>query len=168
MAPLVVRFSTADLPEHERAPILREVVGRTFVRLELEPVTGIPLHWEMVARAWPELTVTRSFCSQIRLTRTPQLMADGNDDVVLCLSPEAGQRISHLGRDCILDANTAVLLSLSDPTEATTAHLSRCTTISVPRKALTGTVPKLEDTLARELPKTEALQLLKSYIGILG
>jgi AraC-like DNA-binding protein len=104
----------------------------------------------------------------MHFARTPELIADGNDDLVLGLSQDARQRVSHLGRECVTDADTAVLMSLSDPSEATAAHLSRCTTISVPRKALLGAVPKLEDNLARELPRnSEAFQLLKSYIGIL-
>jgi AraC-like DNA-binding protein len=167
--PSILRFSTADVPAHERVPVLREWFGRTMVRLEIEQERDAPVHYELVARALPGLTVSRFFGSRVHARRTRELMADGNDDLALCLSSEAGYFVSHVGRELRSGSDEAVLLSLADPyTIATPPPMSSCVIIHVPRRTLARSVPRLEDNLGRAMPmRGEALRLLTRYIGIL-
>ena len=166
--PSILRFSTADLPPHERLPVLREVFGRMIVRLDIEPLRNARVHREVVVRALPGLAVSWIVGSQLRSRRTRELIADGNDDLTLCFSWTVGSVVRQVGREFVTTANSAHLLAMSDPFVITTPPASRTTTVRVPRKTLAATVPRLEDSFAREIAKNSAaLRLLKAYLRIL-
>jgi AraC-like DNA-binding protein len=163
--PSILRFSTAGLAANERLPVLREVFGRMIVRLDIEAPRDVPVHREVVVRALPGLTVSWIIGSQLRSRRTRELIADGNDDLILCFSQTAGSVVRQVGREFMAAANSAHLLAMSDPFAITTPPVSRTTTVRVPRKVLATTVPNLEDSFAREIPSNSAaLGLLKAYL----
>jgi hypothetical protein len=85
-----LRFSTDELPERDRLPIMREVHGRLTARIDIEPARGVPLHYRVVARALPGLTVSMFSESPQICQRTRELLADGKDDVVLVASTTVG------------------------------------------------------------------------------
>src|SRR5262245_20844003 len=94
---LVLRFSTDDVPERDRLAVTREVVGRSIARVDLEPVRDVPFHYHCVARIVPGLAVVSQSCSRMIFRRTGEYLADGNDDVVLCMTTRNGTLLSHLG-----------------------------------------------------------------------
>ena len=51
----ILRFSTDELPERDRLPIMREVHGRLCARVDIEPAPGVPLHYRVTAMALPGL-----------------------------------------------------------------------------------------------------------------
>ena len=54
--PFGLRFSSADLPQRERATVLREVFGRGICNMDIAPLTDAP-HVEMELRALPDLNI---------------------------------------------------------------------------------------------------------------
>ena len=54
----ILRFSTDELAERDRLPTMREVHGRLCARVDIEPAPGVPLHYRVIARALPGLTVS--------------------------------------------------------------------------------------------------------------
>src|SRR5215813_10112054 len=162
-----LRFSTDELPERERLPMMREVWGRLFMHLEWEPLPDTEVHLNLVARALPQLTVSTLVGSAIRSERTPALMSDGIDDIFLGMPSTAGHVASHLGREVVIAANSGLALSLADPITCTTVGSSHWKSVSIPRKVLAPLVPGLEDALQRPL-HGEAFNLLKGYVDLLG
>jgi AraC-binding-like domain len=162
------RFRTEELPERERLPFFLDVFGRKVVRQEMEPMAGSRFHVDLVMRSLPGLNVWSGAYSPMSLRRTRTLLADGNDDVALCTAPKGGTTLSHCGRDLTTRDGDAVLISRCDPIAVTRVDQAHHLGISVPRKVLAATVIGLEDALMRPVPAdTGALQLLRSYLGVL-
>jgi AraC-like DNA-binding protein len=164
----VLRFSTDELPEHDRLPIVREVYGRLTARLDIEPVRDAPLHFRIVARVLPELTIATSSKSPVISKRTRELLSDGNDDVILAVSPTAGNIVSQVGRELVTRSGDASLFSTADLMSAKTVAMPHCLNLSLRRRQLSSMVPDLEDRFMRPIPGgNAALQLLTRYVGLL-
>jgi AraC-like DNA-binding protein len=164
----LLRFSSDELPERARLPIFQETFGRAIAKVDFEPLAGTPLRVQASVRALPGLSVWIGAFSPIHGRRTRELIADGNDDVALCMCPEGGSVISQFGREVTHCGDDAVLLSCSDALSSTMVERSHHVSLSLPRKVMATMVPDLEDAFLRPVPKdTEALQLLKSYVGVL-
>jgi AraC-like DNA-binding protein len=167
---VLVHFSSKDVPERDRTAVLREVYGRTVVRLDLEPVPEVPLRFDLRAWVMPELVVSSATCSPLTVRRTPALMADGNDGVRLLKlsSCTKALHVSQLGREHATRAGEAVLLSNADGYTGHFSRMWRYLLVSVPRPVLAKLVPKLEDAFVRPIPRnSEALRLLTRYLGVL-
>src|SRR5262245_19570232 len=94
----IMQFSTDALPERERIPVLRDFFGPVVVRLDLDPLPGEPVKFDMTARASPELTIASVTGSGMRSRRTRALIADNDDGVSFCVSPTPALEIVHCGR----------------------------------------------------------------------
>jgi AraC-like DNA-binding protein len=163
----VLRFSTDDLPERDRLPMAREVYGRLMAKLDIEPARGAPLHFRVVAKVLPGLIVSSSSKSPVISKRTRELLADGNDDVILALSATAGNMVSQVGRELVTGSRDATLFSAADVTSLKTVSMPNCLNLSLRRRALACMVPGLEDRFLRPIPANDtALQLLTRYIGL--
>jgi AraC-like DNA-binding protein len=164
-----LRLSSDHMPERDRVPFFRDVFGRSIARHEIEPVPGTSFRVDVTMRALPGLKVWTGEYSALRLMRTRELLADGSDDIAFCTDPGGGTIVSQLGRELTMRGGDAVLLSGGDPMSVTTSPLSRHVGIGLSRKVLAHMVPGLEDAFLRPVPRdTEALDLLRSYIGILS
>jgi AraC-like DNA-binding protein len=162
----ILRFSTDELPERDRLPIMREVLGRLTARVDIDPAPGAPLHYRVIARAMPGLTVSMLSESPLTIRRTRELLADGSDDVVLALPPSAANRVSHLGRELSPSAGDAVLMSSADVLRVDVPSGSHAM-VTLSRRRLAPLVPGLEDKFNRPVPRdTEALQLLTRYLRL--
>jgi AraC-like DNA-binding protein len=162
----ILRFSTDELPERDRLPIMREVHGRLCARVDIEPAPGAPLHYRVIARALPGLTVSMFSESPLTIRRTRELLADGNDDVVFAVPPTAANMLSHRGRE-LSPIRDAVLLSAADVMRIDVASGSQCPMVTLSRQRLAPLVPRLEDAFMRPVPRdVEALQLLTRYVRL--
>jgi AraC-like DNA-binding protein len=163
----IMRFSTDALPERDRVPMLRDVFG-PLARLDIEPAAGKPLHFTLVARAVPDLGISTMAFSAVRAQRTRALIADGNDNCLFSCVRSPGNTIAQRGHEVAPAEGSGTLLSLADPFACTTAGgLARALCISVPRKVLAASVPRLEDGFGHAVPNSEALRMLVSYVGLL-
>jgi AraC-like DNA-binding protein len=162
----ILRFSTDELPERDRLAITREVHGRLTARIDIEPAPGVPLHYRAIAWALPELTVSKFSESPQTCRRTRELLADGNDDVVL-VAPTTASVVSHLGRELSRSAGDAVLISTADVVRIDVPSGSQGAMVTLSRRRLARLVPGLEDAFTRPVPRdAEALQLLTGYVRL--
>jgi AraC-like DNA-binding protein len=165
IAPL--RFSTNDVPERDRLAVWREVIGRQFVRLDVEPISGRPLRSEVYLRALPALRLMSGTISDHRLARTRDLITDANDDLRLEVRYDSGETITQRGREVVLAKGDATLVSCADLMTAVQSP-GRFLGLHIPRAALATLVPNLEDAVMRPIPRdTLALRLLIGYVGVL-
>ena len=154
------------MPERDRLAIMREVHGRLTARVDIEPAPGVPLHYRVIARALPGLTVSMFSESALTIRRTRELLADGNDDVVFAVPPTAANMLSHRGRE-LSPIGDAVLLSTADVLRIDVASGSRGLMVTLSRQRLASLAPGLEDAFMRPVPRdTEALQLLSRYVRL--
>ena len=164
----MLRFSTDELPERERLLMFQEIFGRAITKVDFEPVAGTHLRVQATVRAIPGLGAWIGAFSPLHGRRTHGLIADGNDDVALCMCPEGGSIISQLGRELTHQGGDAVLLSNSDVLSSTMVHRSHHVSLSLSRKVMRTMVADLEDAFMRPVPKnSEPLRLLKGYLDVL-
>ena len=167
--PPLLRFSSETLPPRDRFAICREVLGKRTLRVDIEQIGDSPFYIECEVRQIPGLVIDtgRIGCSYLR--RTPSLISDGNDNVLLGINRSGTSMISHLGREVTLRAADAVLLSCGDVGAVFRPQPTSHFGIHVPRAALRARVSNVEDALARSLPHhSEALRLLKNYIDVVN
>ena len=82
------RLSTDDLPERDRLAAWREFYGRKFLRLEHEPLCEDAFRLVLALRQLPGLGLVSVDFSPLRVGRTRDLIADGNDGVTASASTD--------------------------------------------------------------------------------
>jgi AraC-like DNA-binding protein len=170
-----LRFSTENVAPAERLPTWYEVFDRSVSRRELSPFSKDPFHMQVTVSNLQDATGNNGVCVQrmvfttgFAARRTRDLLADGNDDVILYIHQCGRRSVSQLGREVTAEPGGAVLSSNAEASTTVVPDPSRFACIAVPRKPLMALVPNLDDLLVRPLP-TEAgvLQLLQNYLTVL-
>jgi len=161
-----IHFSTAHLPERDRIAIWREVLGRSVLRLDIEPLPEVPFFAEVKLQTSAGFAIASLAASGTRERRTRELVADGNDVYGLALNLSGPFVASHRGRDATLGRGDALLVSSAETGTFTRPILGRSMALAVPRAALTALVPNADDGLGKLIPANrEALKLLTAYLG---
>jgi len=157
------QFSTNTLPEQKRVPFWREVFGREVVRTDIASRSSDPFNAKAVLRAMPGLRSTSFVSTPAHLERSKNMVADGDDAVVLLVSSRGTLAASQRGRDVSLRSGDATLLLHSEPSAVTHAQI-RFQGFIIPRAPVAALVTNIEDAAMRPVPHTnETLRLLVSY-----
>ena len=159
-----VRFSTADLPDRDRVALWREHYGHTIFRAEVQPVCDASFQAAVISRALPQLHLLSGALSAVRIERTREFLADGNNDVALVIN-RAG-RISAVarGREVALREGDAVLVSSGEMSTFDRSTRGGSFSIRIPHSVLSPLVVDLDDAVMRPIPRrASALKLLASY-----
>lgn len=137
--------------------------------MEVAPLPDRPLHVGLAGRVMPELVILRGVNGGLRLERTPELLADGNDDLHLPLTA-SGVSIVHLrGREAVVGDGDTILVTGADRGSVIYPGPVRYTSLSMPRTALAPLIPRLDEAIMRHIPRDNgALQLLRSYVRMLN
>jgi AraC-like DNA-binding protein len=164
-----VRFSTADLPEKNRVATWREQYGHTVLRVDIEPDDDASYEASVASRALPGLKLMAGRFLAGRVTRTREMIADGNDDLYLFVNRRGDVTVSARGRELALGENDAVLTSSG---EVTVFHrrssLGECIATRIPYAMLSPMVVDVDDVIMRRIPQnTAALKLLTGYANAL-
>ncbi|SDR47892.1 AraC-binding-like domain-containing protein [Rhizobiales bacterium GAS113] len=158
------RFTGEDLRQPKVMAVWREVVGRAMAKLDLSALPDRPLHSEAVVRMLPGLDIAASVSSGMRMERTRNLLADGDDDVALMICTQGAAMMSQRAREATLARGDAVLMTNGELGQITYPSLARMICVRMPREALAPMVPDLDDALLRPIRRDgEALRLLTSY-----
>jgi AraC-like DNA-binding protein len=159
-------FSTDHLPERDRLAGLREILGRKMSRLEFEPLTPA-FHADVELRAWDSVGIASIDHSLMRVSRTRELLADGEDALVFSI-PSGGGFASQLGREVTMEPGDAVLGSNADVgTFTCSSHDRKSLLIRLSRRELLPLIADFDTALMKRMPgSTSALRLLTRYVGI--
>lgn len=158
-----VRLSTAWFPERDGLPAWLDFYGPRFLRLEIEPTPDTPFYADVTVRSVPAIKLVSAVMSPARLSRTPALLVDDNDDVVLLLSSSVGLT-SQRGRELSYGVGDADALSAGEAGTTVWPSTSRHLCVHITRAALAPLVPDLDDAVVRRIPfNSKPLQYLLSY-----
>lgn len=90
-------FCADDIPEHYRDEFIRDFYGRIQMRLHIKPHEGHSLKFSAATLILPDIACSRGAVSPMTWQRTQDLMADGNDDIILSWN-SGGYRLDVPGR----------------------------------------------------------------------
>lgn len=161
----LMKFSSAGLPERERATILREMFGRGICNMELIPLTDAP-EVDAELKAMSGLNVMWGHNSPHRMEIDPSLN-DGGDMFMMSMF-ENGMRVRHKADELDIETGSALIVSTEQRLAAECASACRHITLRLEHDKLSRLVPKAERFLVRAFPTDRgALQLLKGYLRLL-
>jgi AraC-like DNA-binding protein len=165
----IVRFSTDDLPEKDRAAIWREHFGPSVFKVEIEPPPpDTPLKVDMAARSLPGLQLLSGLYTPGRMIRTRRLIADdGNDDFVLRINTSGSVNVSAAGRELEYRCG-AILTNAAEASVLDRPTFGGSTVVRIPRSILSPLVIGIDDIAMRPIPaETDTLKLLIGYANAL-
>jgi hypothetical protein len=137
----IVRFSTDDLPEKDRAAIWCEHFAPSVFKVEVEPPPpDTPLHVDMTARSLPGLQLLSGLYTPGRMLRTRRLIADdGNDDFILRINTSGHVIVSAAGRE-VDHGCGAILTNAAEASLLDRPTFGGSTVVRIPRSILSPLV----------------------------
>jgi AraC-like DNA-binding protein len=164
----IVTFSTGDFAVGDRVASVRDMIGREFLRIDIEPLPDRPFHVEGTLRTLPGVRMLSTYTLGLRMQRTKELTADGNDCLYLAVMSVGVGIVKRNDQEITLEHGDATLLSAAEPLSLLCPAMSRSVLISVPSAALALLVADIGNAIMRPIPRgTEALKLLAAYVGFL-
>jgi AraC-like DNA-binding protein len=162
----VVEFSTKQIPEPDRIALWREHYGHVMLRVDIEPDPGTVFEAHNRTLSLPGLQLMDASSSPVRVARSGQYLADGNDDVVLAINQRGAALFESAGRRQSLRAGEAIILSCGEAASFRRVDLGKSVTLRVPRATLESSAVSIDEALMRPIPANcGALRLLEDYTG---
>src|SRR5215471_6989318 len=159
-----VRFATADLPEKDRIALWREQYSRLSMKLDMEPLNEAPFECTVVARTLPGVQMMSTAMSPVRITRTREVLAENNNDLIFIIN-QSGTATAHArGRDVVLREGDALLMNTSEVKVFDRHSHGGSLSFRIPRSTLVSIVADIDDAVMQLIPQeTEVLKLLAGY-----
>lgn len=101
------RLRTDALPARDRIEIMREIYGRTVLKIDVDPVA--PLAVDMTLRGLPGVGIAIGSSSQLRAHRSTALI--DNDDIILLLAQSGASLMKHRGREEPVNEGQALIMT---------------------------------------------------------
>lgn len=101
------RLRTDAFPERDRVAVMREVYGRTVLKVDVDALT--PLDVDMIVRGLPGLGIATGSCSQLRAHHSATLI--DNDDIVLLVALSGVSLMKHRGCEEVVDGRQALMMT---------------------------------------------------------
>ena len=156
------RLALEDTPEAQRLDRLCEFFEALKFRFAAEP-TYDPIEVDLTLQALPGVQLMSGRMQGVRYRRS----SETTDDIGLIINPRGRQLVAQRGREVVLGAGDATLVSLTEPLETINGPPGDILALRIPLSLLG---PRLEDTQAgvlRRIPNTiPALGLLTDYVNI--
>lgn len=105
-----LRLRTDALPEKDRIEIMREVYGRTVLKVDVDPLA--PINVDMTLRSLPGIGIAIGETSQLRAHRSASLI--DNDDIILLVALAGGSIMKHRGCEEAVNGCQALMMSGSE------------------------------------------------------
>ena len=158
------RLSTDDLPDKDRVAMWRDHCCRVVMKLDIEPIGDARLEYSILARDLPGVRVMSTASSPVRIIRTHEYLADGNDDLVFIINQTGKTTVTARGRDVSLREGDALLMSASEVKVFDRHSYGGALSFRIPRPILSSMVTYVGDVVMQVIPyNTDALKLLAGY-----
>lgn len=161
-----VRLSTDQFAERDRAEIMREVFGRTIMKLEFQPLPNVPLTMEKVLRSLPNLGLSLGANSAMNCFRTLPLI--DSDDLILTVALSGGGTVFAHGKETQIGGGSATLACSADPHSFRIHSKSETITFRLGTNLITPMIDDFDSVLNNPIPaNSDALRLLVHSAGVL-
>jgi AraC-like DNA-binding protein len=161
-----LQFSSEDLCPTDRIPFYTDVIAKLLARFDIEPV-GERFSCNAGFYRLPNLSIAYMAGSAVRAHRTRE-MAEGCHELVLVMGREGTCTFSQGGREVVVPACGAVLLSAAEPCRSERTTTSRISCVGIPRAELTPMLANPDAALMSVIPSNvEPLRLLAGYVDLL-
>jgi AraC-like DNA-binding protein len=163
------RFSSDQLPERDRIAIWREVFGREVFRVDIEAPADSRFIGDVTVHSLPGLKLlSGTLGAGVHGRRTRELISDGVCDLLLTVNRRGQMLASQRGQDRSLEPGDATLGSLGEVGGIFRKTKGESVSLQIPHAALAPLVPKLDEAVARPIPRDQAaLRLLIPYLDLL-
>ena len=159
------RISTREIPARDRSAVVREVLGRQVLRLEIENLPDQTYHVDLNVRSLAGIKIVSGHIMGGVARRTRALRSDGNDDVAVAFSHAGRYVVSQRNKSCAIRPGDAYLGSTAEDTSFLHVR-SEMTTVFLPRAELAALVPGLEDKFGTTLRmQLTPVRLLRHYVS---
>jgi hypothetical protein len=136
-------FNTDVFPEGERFAAYREELAKWSCGLELSTPDPLDFHANLELRRVGSLEIMISTLSAIEVARTPRLVQDGDDALLLMLLLDGEARQSQLGDQQLIHAGQAVIFDSGCPGAFSLVSGSKLLTLKIPRAKLSVRLPQV-------------------------
>lgn len=160
------QLSTEGVPEADRIRLLREAFAR-LMRLDIEALPGFPIQADLTLRILPGLGVLSGAHSPLRIGRSQDLLADGNDDLLLLVRTKAGILVRR-DQEIPVAAGESVLLSNADVGAYIFSSPADLLAVALPRAPLKALLGDIDVSRCNPMPRNDALRLLENYLSVMG
>jgi hypothetical protein len=161
----MMRLSATDFPEKNRVEAVREIFGKSIIRVNLEPTPGDPFRFDAMLYALPGLKIAVGDLSPVRGTLTKELIE--SDDLLFNITLSGGRTLHQRGREAAVRPGEAGLTTSIYPGVVEVHLPSRFISFRIPRNTLQPMIGDLDGCLLRTIPRhTGALRLLTGYASL--
>lgn len=165
----LLQWRSEVAPVRERVASWQDLLTRKLLPAEVQPLHDNPFRVDVQLRALPGLIFSWGAVDASHYSRTRSIASDEDDDFVILANLDGEFVSTQNGHDVMLGAGDACLMACIDPGVFYRPKLGRVVCIRIPSESLAALVPDLHDKTRKIIPRdSEALQLLTSYIGVLG
>jgi AraC-like DNA-binding protein len=159
-------FSTDTLPAHQRFPVYCEEIVRSWCGLDLRSADQSRFHAHLEFRRAGMIDIMTNTMSAIDAIRTPKLMRDGDDTLMVMLLLGGRARQRQFGEDHELNAGDTVICDSAYPGEYNLVADSKIMGLKTPRIRLGVLLPQMSRFAGAKLDKDPlALRLLSGYLA---
>jgi len=159
----LIQFSTDTLPERYRIENFSDVFGRQIAKCHFEHLPPVRFFNKSTLWKLPGLGFAKMTSAGFRAVRTPKMLVDGTDSVVLTINTQGTAHMTQRGRETSLVPSSGVPVLSGEASIVEYPERSKFILIHMPRETVASAVTDLEERLMRPLPQSEALRLLISY-----
>jgi AraC-like DNA-binding protein len=163
-----LRLSTESFSARDRTAIWRDMICRWLIRVEIsQPAGALPFHrlamWEL-----PGLSIIEGQGCPCTAARTPALVEDGKDDLLLNVNTFGPASAHWLGQDVDLTPGDAIIVPTAEPGEMRFGEDFGYLNLRIPRAGIAPFVRDLDQALMKPIPfHDEALRLLIGYVRLI-
>jgi AraC-like DNA-binding protein len=159
-------FYSDTLPAHQRFPVYCEELIRSSCGLELQVADPSAFRARLELQRVGMIDIMTNTMTAIDTARTPKLVRDGDDTllVMLLLGGKAYQ--SQLGHDCELHAGDTIICDSAYPGEFNLVTDAKLLSVKIPRIRLGVLLPQMSRFSGEKLDRDPtALRLLSGYLA---
>jgi AraC-like DNA-binding protein len=162
-----LRFSSNDLPPHQRKEMFCDLMGRNILKVALDPDPDSLFEANMTFRAWPDLGLGFTSVSPVRSKHLAS--AADNDDLLLVLTSSGAIKTrNNRSEEAIVQAGEAILAANGEIGSLVSQGSWSSMSLRLNREMFLPHSLDLNAAVGRVIPeRQEALRLLTHYVHAL-
>jgi AraC-like DNA-binding protein len=159
-------FSTNAFPEHKRFAAYRDEIAKVSCGLDLQVKDESRFHADLELRRVGSINIMINTLTPIETVRTPLLVRDGDDALLVMMLLSGSAHQTQCGNDCKLNAGDAIICDSGYPGEFNIVADSELLTLKIPRMRLGVLFPQVSRFAGAKLDRDPlARRLLSGYIA---